>query len=70
MIEAVRGLELPTCCMTQVNQETFMTLKMQAAVVEQFGKPLLLRERDVPVDKDHGLAGGHGRNFVVENLAE
>ena len=25
-----------------------MTRKMQAAVVEQFGKPLVLRERDIP----------------------
>ena len=25
-----------------------MTLKMQAAVVEQFGKPMVLRELDIP----------------------
>ena len=29
-------------------QESLMALKMNAAVVEEFGKPLVLREREIP----------------------
>jgi hypothetical protein len=46
-----------------------MALKIQAAVVEQFGKPLTLRQRDIPspgagqiLVKNRGLPSEHVKN--------